>query len=229
MSEPDNFLSRWSRRKRATAEDEENVARKTPAATETPAAGDEGSLEHVPAPAGQAPGPAPAEAEFDLASLPPIESIGAGTDVSGFLRPGVPTALRHAALRRVWITDPAIRDFRAPQEMDWDFNSPGLPGFGEIGPDVDVKKMAARIFGDASPNESETPPPETGQTVSAAKEIASTEQAHATPDLDEVADDEARPVSVGTSLLQREEDTALQKEESDEAAPVRRHGSALPQ
>lgn len=228
MSEPDNFLSRWSRRKRAVAEDEENVARDTLVATETPAAGDKGSHDHVPAPARQAPGPAPVETEFDLASLPPIESIGAGTDVSAFLKPGVPTALRHAALRRVWITDPAIRDFRAPQEMDWNFNSPGLPGFGEIGPDVDIEKMAARIFGDVSPNESEMPLPETGQTVSAAKEIASAGQLYAASDLNAATDDHASAASVKTSLLRRKEYNALQQKESDEAAPVRRHGSALP-
>ena len=48
---------------------------------------------------------------FDIASLPPIESIDADTDVTAFLRPGVPPDLTRAALRRAWSTDPAIRDF----------------------------------------------------------------------------------------------------------------------
>ena len=36
------------------------------------------------------------------------------------------------------------------QENGWNFNDPnGIPGFGEIGPEVDVKTMVARIFGEA--------------------------------------------------------------------------------
>ena len=40
-----------------------------------------------------------------------IESITADTDIRAFLAPGVPVQLTRAALRRVWETDPAIRDF----------------------------------------------------------------------------------------------------------------------
>jgi hypothetical protein len=86
---------------------------------------------------------------FDFATLPPIESIGAQTDISVFLQPGVPDRLRLAALRRAWTVDPAIRDFKGLQENDWNFNDPkSVPGFGELGPEVDVKKMVARILGE---------------------------------------------------------------------------------
>jgi hypothetical protein len=44
-------------------------------------------------------------------ALPPIESIGAGSDIRGFLAAGVPVELTRAALRRAWVTDPAIHDF----------------------------------------------------------------------------------------------------------------------
>ena len=86
---------------------------------------------------------------FDAATVPPIESIDAQTDVAVFLRNGVPDVLRLAALRRAWTVDPAIRGFRGLQENDWNFNEPGVPGFGELGPEVDVKRMVAVILGEA--------------------------------------------------------------------------------
>ena len=81
--------------------------------------------------------------------MPPIESIDAQTDVAVFLRNGVPDVLRLAALRRAWTVDPAIRGFRGLQENDWNFNEPGVPGFGELGPEVDVERMVAVILGEA--------------------------------------------------------------------------------
>jgi hypothetical protein len=44
-------------------------------------------------------------------ALPSIESIRAGSDIRGFLAAGVPVELTRAALRRAWMTDPAIHDF----------------------------------------------------------------------------------------------------------------------
>ena len=62
----------------------------------------------------------------------------------------MPDELRLAALRRAWTEDPAIRDFKGPQENDWNFNDPnGVPGFGELGPEVDVKRRVAEILGEA--------------------------------------------------------------------------------
>ena len=74
-----------------------------------------------------------AEAGFDTAGLPPIESIDAGGDIRPFLAPGVPADLTRAALRRAWPTDPAIRDFIGPSENSWDFNAPGgIAGFASM-------------------------------------------------------------------------------------------------
>ena len=87
---------------------------------------------------------------FDAATLPPIESIDAQTDITVFLRNGVPDEVRLAALRRAWTVNPAIRDFRGPQENDWNFDDPNsIPGFGDLGPEVDVKTMVAKILGEA--------------------------------------------------------------------------------
>ncbi|HVL71496.1 MAG TPA: DUF3306 domain-containing protein, partial [Beijerinckiaceae bacterium] len=100
MSE--DFLSRWSRRKRAATE--------TPA--EAPAADAPASVPIDEAEAGE---PAPAaEAEItaeELERLPKPEEITLETDLTAFFRKGVPQALRNAVLRRAWALDPAIRDF----------------------------------------------------------------------------------------------------------------------
>ena len=91
---------------------------------------------------GQSP---PAESPFDAANLPPIESIGAASDIRPFLAPGVPAELTRAALRRAWSTDPAIRDFIGLSENSWDFNAPdGVPGFGSLTP-----QRLARMNGEA--------------------------------------------------------------------------------
>ena len=87
----------------------------------------------VAEPVAQPPGDAANDASFDLASLPPIESIAADTDIGAFLRSGVPAELTRAALRRAWASDPAIRDFIGIAENQWDFNDPdAIPGFGPM-------------------------------------------------------------------------------------------------
>ena len=128
MSDQENFLSRWSRRKRDTAN--ENAQPDKPAATgpDKPA---EPGPDATPAVAGTTPAAASAP-EFDLTKLPSLDSIGANTDIRDFLQPGVPPALKHAALRRAWSADPAIRDYIGPAEYAWDFTDPkAMPGFGE--------------------------------------------------------------------------------------------------
>lgn len=95
---------------------------------------------------------APAEADaacevpeeaFDPESLPPLESLGADSDYAAFLAKGVPKALRNAALRRAWSTDPAIRDYRTPADYDWDFNA---PGYAALRPGDDPRKLVEAMF-----------------------------------------------------------------------------------
>jgi hypothetical protein len=62
--------------------------------------------------------------------LPPIESIGAESDIRCFLAPGVPAELTRAALRRAWVVDPAIRDFVGLSENSWDFDRPSAESLG---------------------------------------------------------------------------------------------------
>jgi hypothetical protein len=146
-----------------------------------------------------------------------------------FLRPEVPASLRHAALRRAWVSDPAIRDFRAPQEMDWDFNAPGVPGFGEIGPDIDVQQMAARILGNL-------PSAEAVQEIDAAatseQQLASSSQESAsaiTSDAPPMSDDDRPSLVSSNSATQGEKDTASQQESTPTRIAIpHRHGGALP-
>ena len=139
-----DFLQRWSRRKLGIAETEDAAASISPA-REPPAPGE--SQPAAP-PAPQASTATPAE--FDLASLPPIESIDATTDIRAFLAPGVPVELTRAALRRAWTSDPAIRDFVGIAENQWDFTNPdSVPGFGSLEFTDEVRTMVSQLFGDA--------------------------------------------------------------------------------
>jgi hypothetical protein len=130
MTASENFVSRWSRLKRGSAKD-----RETASAESTP------SLSAV-APA------APPTPSFDPATLPPIESITVDTDIRAFLQSGVPTKLAQAALRRLWATDPAIRDFIGIAENQWDFTDPtAIPGFGPLRETDDVPSLVAQALG----------------------------------------------------------------------------------
>jgi hypothetical protein len=112
MGELTDFIARWSRLKRKGAD--------------VPEAGHQDAA--LPGP--ESPDLPPA---VDPDSLPAIESIGPETDIRSFLQPGVPAALRHAALRRAWVADPAIRDAIGLSENAWDFNAPGaIGGFGPL-------------------------------------------------------------------------------------------------
>ncbi len=71
--------------------------------------------------------PSSTQTPFDAAALPPIESIGTGSNIRPFLASGVPPDLTRAALRRAWSTDPAIRYFVGLSENFSDLNAAGAP------------------------------------------------------------------------------------------------------
>jgi hypothetical protein len=148
MSDPENFLTRWSRRKR----DIEQSEAETPPAE----AGGESTVNDTPGQTILPTETAAGEAEaFDPASLPPLESITAETDIRAYFVRGVPADLARAALRRVWASDPAIRDFVGLSENAWDFNAPEtIPGFGPITASDDVAGMMRRLMGEGPAAES---------------------------------------------------------------------------
>ena len=149
MSGEDNFIARWSRLKQQAADENkkpragtEAEGRRTPDADAAEAAEAKGRPGRAPVKTVET------EPAFDPASLPPIESIGAGSDIRAFLQKGVPAALTKAALRRAWTTDPAIRDFIEMAENQWDFTDPtSIPGFGPLQATDNVRQLVEQALG----------------------------------------------------------------------------------
>src|SRR4051794_10210025 len=106
MTRSENIMSRWWRMKRESAK----VVESGGSFSENKSTHAEpGNLNGATA---ATPGTDfPTSPPFDLASLPPLQSITVGTDIRSFLGASVPVELTKAALRRAWATDPAIRDF----------------------------------------------------------------------------------------------------------------------
>jgi hypothetical protein len=240
MTDPEHFLSRWSRKKR------DAVDQSTPAPLST----DENDLKPVNSADGKAVEP-PAvptatEPAFDPANLPSIDSIGAQTDVRAFLQAGVPPDLTRAALRRAWTADPAILNFKGLQENDWDFNDPNsMFGFGELDPDFDVKRMLASVFGETPKEETvenvtpEPSPPLDETTANGDDQVPDRVGVPAVTDeigvgLENAGTKSNDPASDGRDIVQRTSNNiASQRNESNAAAAthrhVRLHGGALPQ
>jgi hypothetical protein len=235
MSEQEKFLKRWSRRKRQAGEDSApTVEQDTAPVTREAETGE------PPVPA--APSAAAAEPAFDPASLPPLESIVANSDIRAFLRPGVPAGLTRAALRRAWSADPAIRDFIGLSENSWDFTAPnGVPGFGPLDP-AEVPRLLAEVFGrdardkmqsalEAAERVADTPMPADKLTDSAGKMQATPPPAADVPaDSPLPAPAEASKQNLSPS---KDDDVAVQNsstEPNQRFAQARRgHGGALPE
>lgn len=146
MSEDEKFLSRWSQRKLAAAKEDQNVA--TP--NEQPVQGLESEADVAEK---------STEEAFDLSTLPKLEEISETTDITSFLKKGVPESLRNAALRKSWALDPAIRNYVNPAlEYAYDWNTPGgVPGTSELAIGTDIVRMVSQIMGhDDSPGDAET-------------------------------------------------------------------------
>jgi hypothetical protein len=215
-----SFLSRWSQRKQEAKQPDRDA----------------------PAPDADAPSaPVPeseAEPEFDLSSLPKLEDLTATTDITAFLRKGVPESLRNAALRKSWALDPAIRNYVNPAlDYAYDWNTPGgVPGSSEIGAGMDVARLVSQIMGGGEsvtePQGSAAEPevaPAADPTCSADDDAPQTE-----PDLPAQAvrlNSEAQKLSNNEETAPNKAALEQDSDESNVAAPqqaVRRHGSAKP-
>lgn len=220
MSGPDHsdddkgFLARWSQRKQEAKQPEPNPDAPAPEA------------EAAPSPAAMA----EAAEEFDLSSLPKLEEMTGSTDITGFLRKGVPEHLRNAALRQSWALDPAIRNYVNPAlEYAYDWNTPGgVPGSSELGAGIDVARMVLQIMGDGPPAESEAAD---NPNQSPADDPGASLDPHAAPaSKPDLPDDALRRSDEGKSVAHNVS-TDVAPPEDAPAAPqpaVRRHGSAKP-
>jgi hypothetical protein len=236
-----DFLSRWSRRKQAAAQATEQA--KSPpqaenAAAPEHAAGPSEPESRDPSGASQhAPDPVPPA--FDPASLPPIESISAETDIRAFFAAGVPAELTRAALRRVWSSDPKIRDFVGLADYDWDFNAPGsMAGFGPLEGADALRAQVARWVGPVKAEDSADEMPD--RDADAQQEaLASDASVHDRPNqptaiatenelsqkigASQEGDDLTRPDCEFTAVQQQQE-----KPEDVQSIARRKHGRALP-
>jgi Protein of unknown function (DUF3306) len=219
MNDPDNFLSRWSHRKREAGESNEKKEKEEAAGK--PSA--EPATENEPGQVASAPDTVPIP-KFDVESLPPIESISAETDISAFMRAGVPEALKRAALRRVWSSDPAIRNFVGLNENYWEAAGPdGIPGFGDLDPNLDIRRMVSELFG-------EVPHQDTSSESDADRVVDSSTAP--IPNQSEAASSPQPAAALAENLSQCNENAAVQKEPAEsvqEKKFARRHGGAMPQ
>lgn len=186
----EGFLSRWSKRKAELRQQEQ----KQPVADSAPSP--------------------EAEEEIDLAALPSIDSLTTDSDFSLFLRKGVPLALRNAALRKLWLIEPSVVNYKALVEYNWDFTA---PGYGELLPTDNVAEMAKQVFSGfsqmqqpeaAEPAKTEDASSEPQQVLPAAEELPLEQQPEQR--IAETAPTEGAPVV------------------PESAPPRRRHGGALP-
>ena len=224
MSAPDQgddkgFLTRWSRRKQEARLPEREAPASDPGVAAEPAA------------------EAAFPEEFDLSSLPTIEELTSETDITAFLRKGVPEQLRNAALRKSWALDPAIRDYVNPAlDYAYDWNTPGgVPGNSELGAGIDVARMVSQIMGTGG-----TPAEKPVSVAEVPAKMANDPESSGEPKLD-LSEQPLRlsggPLSIEQNPLHGEEGAAVEAGRSgdskgpDSAAPqqpVRRHGSAKP-
>jgi len=209
MSDQEDFLTRWSRRKREAAQPPAETEEAAPAPERTLAAPSE-------------------EPTLDLTALPPIEEITATTDIRAYLAPGVPAELTRAALRRAWATDPTIRDFIGIAENQWDFNDPhGIPGFGPI---EDAGRLVAQLLGEDEGHAAPPANPPAPGAPEATEVSAGRPDGTSLPDAPAIisesasaADDQPLTPAPDVTIA------APQQQDRSEHAPISRsHGGALP-
>lgn len=227
MTGDDNILARWSRRKLATRLDDASGAPET---------------EHLPSQVAKddaalftEPGPPETEAEeLDaqaVEALPRIEDLTAESDVTAFLKKGVPMALKRAALRKIWSLDPGIRDYVGPSEYAWDFNQPGsMAGFGAL--DANKETVVGFLSKAARAIDRVAEPAEATQTADPVHEQTADDPPRAAPAIEQPEAAPAKsaptdsPPETGPPTLVTRTDASLRVEA--DLRPQPRHGGAMP-
>lgn len=221
----DNVFARWSRRKLS-------------ARLENPAPGDDDPSPDLdaedPGAAEQEPEATRTETEEPEEPLPRIEDLTAESDLSAFLRKGVPLALKSAAMRKMWSLDPGIRDYVGPSEYAWDFNQPGsMGGFGPIEAKetvVDFLSKTARAI--ETDSEETATIPEPSATQPPADAPAEPPDAVADPDPEEVSPGVEPPLP-SAPIVGPDRDVVAVENRASRSSPQDdfsrpRHGGAMP-
>ncbi len=109
MTDEPEFLRRWSRRKRAARNSAEEPD--APDAKEQPVEPEEAPEDR----------PESEAAKVDVEDLPDIDTLTAESDFTPFMKPGVPTALKNRALRKLWRVNPVFGHLDGLNDYDGDF------------------------------------------------------------------------------------------------------------
>ncbi len=213
MSRPDDseggFLGRWARRKQ---EAQRAALAPEPSPTATPPTA-----------------PAADQPPVDL-PLPSLDSIVPGADVSAFFQAHVPEALRQAALRKLWTTDPEISGFIEMADYQWDFNNPdAIPGWGSRIDMPDVRRLAGRLLG--GDDEEGAHSTDTSSVAEAAQDPEISGPDERKDPIPAVQQETASQPFVGSTGPTGPDDGAVQKTPSESVLYVavkKRHGGALP-
>lgn len=213
----DGILSRWARRKRAVRAAER---------AEVPPLPEEGSALPTPVDAATPATPEEADALAEaVARLPKLEDLTAETDLIPFLRAGIPSVLRNAALRKMWSVDPSIRDFVSEaREYAYDWNTPGgVPGLGPMLPTDDIKAMVERVMTGHAPKpvEAEAAPEEADVVPEAETERP------AVAELD-LIETPAKIAHAGETVLIPQAEPTVAFQSPAIVSRLRRHGGAMP-
>lgn len=214
MDTRDSFLARWSRLKRGVS----------------PAPADEAEIDATEAPVQEPPLPEGKSLDDLVAELPKVEDLVPGQSLAAFMQPWVPTAIRNAALQRMWLLDPEISGYVNPA-LDYAYDYNALcppPGFGPMEASQEMIGEVAQMFdralgragaveeARAAPEPSAEPADETADRDPAAALVAT-----------QTASLSAAPAAVPAANT----DAALHDKSSepkDLRISVRRHGGALP-
>lgn len=230
----DGFLARWSRRKAAA-----RAVLPPPAAPAAPAVPVAAS---APEPRQPAPASAPlptdpaaleAERAAVLARLPRLETLGPDSDVRPFMHALVPPPLRSAALARIWVLDPAIRDFEGhARDYAWNWNVPGgVPGGGPAPGADEVAATLRQIF--ARFDRAETAAADAVDGGVAPVPAPAASPAASPPPRPSVAPPQSDPVAAARAVkaplpVPAAPAAPAASASPDPAAPPRRHGGAMP-
>ena len=232
--ENDNVFARWSRRKLSVDSTELQATENENPSLDV-AVEDAGA---VPQATDQEPGPAQTETDEPAEPLPRIEDLTAESDLSAFLRKGVPMALKSAAMRKMWSLDPGIRDYVGPSEYAWDFNQPGsMAGFGPLDAKETVVGFLSKTIRAIETGAEETaaipepapsrPPADTSSQPPGA--TSSDDVADAGPAaVSEAAEPPASRSSVAGPDATEVEGQAARSPRQTEVSPRPRHGGAMP-
>ncbi|MEL6477789.1 MAG: DUF3306 domain-containing protein [Pseudomonadota bacterium] len=153
-----DFLSRWSRRKRASVEAPDEPVETPPAAPETETEDTRSEAEIL-----------------EELGLPDPDDLQPGDDIRGFMAKAVPERLRNRALRKLWISNPLLANLDELVDYGEDFTDAATVvenlqtvyrvGKGMLPDPVEEEEDAEQQTAGAPPQTAEEAPPQTADPV----------------------------------------------------------------